>query len=65
MGRRSPVSGLRVLPFLCLICFPSIAIAQSAITGVVRDTSGAVLPGVTVEAASPELIEKVRIGGNG
>ena len=30
------------------------------ITGVVRDTSGAVLPGVTVEAASPALIEKVR-----
>src|SRR5215831_16338136 len=32
----------------------------SSIIGVVRDTSGAVLPGVTVEAASPELIEKVR-----
>jgi hypothetical protein len=31
-----------------------------AITGTVRDTSGAVLPGVTVEAASPVLIEKVR-----
>ena len=34
--------------------------ANSTITGVVRDTSGAVLPGVTVEAASPALIEKVR-----
>ena len=34
--------------------------AQSSITGVVRDTSGAVLPGVTVEAASPALIERVR-----
>ena len=34
--------------------------AQSSVTGVVRDTSGAVLPGVTVEAASPALIEKVR-----
>src|SRR6185295_9093115 len=33
---------------------------QSSMTGVVRDTSGAVLPGVTVEAASPVLIEKVR-----
>jgi hypothetical protein len=32
----------------------------SAIAGVVRDTSGAVLPGVTVEAASPALIEKTR-----
>jgi hypothetical protein len=30
-------------------------------TGVVRDESGAVLPGVTVEAASPALIEKVRV----
>jgi hypothetical protein len=34
--------------------------AQSSITGVVRDPSGAVLPGVIVEAASPALIEKVR-----
>ncbi|PYR47470.1 MAG: hypothetical protein DMF89_18875 [Acidobacteria bacterium] len=34
--------------------------AASGIAGVVRDTSGAVIPGVTVEAASPALIEKVR-----
>jgi hypothetical protein len=34
--------------------------AQSTFTGVVKDTSGAVLPGVTVEAASPVLIEKTR-----
>ena len=49
--------------FLCLsvlLLLPSIAYAQAAITGVVRDTSGGVLPGVTVEAASPALIEKVR-----
>jgi carboxypeptidase family protein len=39
---------------------PSSAFAQAAITGVVRDTSGGVLPGVTVEAASPVMIEKVR-----
>ena len=39
---------------------PVAAWAQSSITGVVRDTSGGVLPGVTVEAASPALIEKVR-----
>src|SRR5206468_11575517 len=40
------------------------AFAQSgaSITGVVKDASGAVLPGVTVEAASPVLIEKVRSG---
>jgi hypothetical protein len=34
--------------------------AQGAIAGVVRDTSGAVMPGVTVEASSPALIERVR-----
>src|SRR5215207_4704034 len=36
------------------------ALARGALTGTVRDPSGAVLPGVTVEAASPALIEKVR-----
>ena len=36
------------------------ALAQSAIAGVVKDTTGAVLPGVTVEASSPALIEKVK-----
>jgi len=48
------------LGFACLVLAPSLALAQAAITGVVRDASGAVLPGVTVEAASPVLIEKVR-----
>src|SRR6185503_4552063 len=38
----------------------SSAFAQASIAGVVKDTSGAVLPGVTVEATSPALIEKVR-----
>src|SRR5882672_5020390 len=42
------------------LLLPASTWAQSSITGVVRDTSGAVLPGVTVEAASPALIEKVR-----
>src|SRR6187399_3099757 len=42
------------------VLIPSAVYAQAAITGVVRDTSGGVLPGVTVEAASPVLIEKVR-----
>jgi hypothetical protein len=47
--------------FVCLGCLlPGIAWAQSEITGVVTDASGAVLPGVSVEAASPALIEKVR-----
>jgi hypothetical protein len=36
------------------------ASAQSAIAGVVHDASGAVLPGVTVEASSPALIEGAR-----
>src|SRR5258707_2279378 len=45
----------------CLALLPAAASAQtSSIAGTVRDTSGAVLPGVTVEAASPALIEKVR-----
>jgi hypothetical protein len=45
----------------CLLMVPSAAHAQQAsITGVVRDSSGAVLPGVTVEAASAVLIEGVR-----
>ncbi|MGH9258266.1 MAG: carboxypeptidase regulatory-like domain-containing protein, partial [Vicinamibacterales bacterium] len=43
-----------------LAILPSVALAQASITGVVRDSSGAVLPGVTVEASSPALIEKVR-----
>ena len=43
-----------------LVMVPASLRAQGAITGVVKDASGAVLPGVTVEAASPVLIEKVR-----
>jgi hypothetical protein len=52
------------------LILPAAALAQTGATiaGTVRDTSGAVLPGVSVEAASPELIEKVRAAvtdGNG
>jgi hypothetical protein len=39
---------------------PSVALAQATLTGTVRDASGAVLPGVSVEAASPALIEKTK-----
>jgi hypothetical protein len=39
---------------------PAVAFAQASLAGLVQDSSGAVLPGVTVEAASPVLIEKVR-----
>jgi len=45
---------------MLLVLAPAAAYAQAAITGVVRDSSGAVLPGVTVETASSVLIEKVR-----
>jgi Carboxypeptidase regulatory-like domain len=44
----------------CLTLLPRSAEAQASLAGVARDSSGAVLPGVTVEAASPVLIEKVR-----
>jgi hypothetical protein len=43
-----------------IACIPALALAQASIAGVARDASGAVLPGVTVEAASPALIERVR-----
>jgi hypothetical protein len=49
-----------LLAVLWLVILPASAFAQASITGVVKDASGAVLPGVTVEAASPVLIEKVR-----
>ena len=39
---------------------PSAVFAQGSITGVVKDSSGAILPGVTVEASSPALIERTR-----
>jgi hypothetical protein len=45
----------------CLLAIPTAARAQSAIAGVVKDSSGAVLPGVTVEAASDALIEKSKV----
>src|SRR6188768_3945294 len=55
---------MRRLIGLCVtvlsIVLPSTALAQAVITGAVKDTSGAVLPGVSVEATSPVLIEKVR-----
>jgi hypothetical protein len=55
---RLGVKALAVAALIILI--PAGARAQAVIAGSVRDTSGAVLPGVTVEASSPALIEKVR-----
>jgi len=49
-----------VVAFVLLGLLPAAAHAQSSLTGIVKDSSGAVLPGVTVEAASPVLIEKTR-----
>ena len=59
--RRS--SGIVLLPaWVMLLLLPATSSAQTAeIAGVVRDSSGAVLPGVTVEASSPALIERTRV----
>lgn len=46
---------------VALLALPGFVYAQASIAGTVRDTSGAVLPGVTVEAASAALIERVRV----
>src|SRR2546425_5326433 len=52
---------MRILVFVaCAALMPTIALAQAVIAGSVKDPSGAVLPGVTVEATSPELIERIR-----
>ena len=52
---------IRVLWLVMLaVAVPTMAHAQASITGVITDASDAVLPGVTVEASSPALIEKVR-----
>jgi hypothetical protein len=54
----------QLLQILCLlvgaVSLATPVAAQSTLAGVVRDTTGAVLPGVSVEAASPVLIEKLR-----
>src|SRR5258705_4364632 len=57
---RTLVVPITVLAFFGLLLLPAAVSAQSAITGAVRDATGAVLPGVTIEAASPALIERVR-----
>ncbi len=67
MTRRvSMLAGLFALA--CLLLLPSAVDAQSTFAGTVKDASGGVLPGVTVEASSDALIEKVKVGqtdGNG
>ena len=53
---------LVLLALTCLLIVPAAARAQgsASIAGVVRDASGGVLPGVTIEASSPALLEKTR-----
>ena len=53
-------SRLGILLAVGMLLVPALAFAQASISGVVRDSSGALLPGVTIEASSPALIEKVR-----
>src|SRR5215813_5989611 len=57
-----------IVGILLLLLLPVAAFAQASVSGTVKDASGAVLPGVTIEAASDVLIEKVRSAttdGNG
>ena len=60
----SAQSCFRVVVVLGVLILPVVAspqtIVSGAIAGVVKDATGAVLPGVTVEASSPALIEKIR-----
>ena len=61
LGRVRPV----VFGLVTLVCAvmitPAWAQQAAGIAGMVRDTGGLAMPGVTVEAASPALIEKVRV----
>src|SRR5262245_59248587 len=64
-NRRNPVIRnmqiqLKIVLSVALLLSPVAASAQTAIAGTVRDASGAVLPGVTVDTSSPALIEKTR-----
>lgn len=59
MHRKATIFGVFAL---AIALVPSTARAQSAMTGIVKDTSGAVLPGVIVEAASEALIERSKTG---
>src|SRR6478736_1847694 len=51
---------MRAALVLVLVGVPTAVYAQASIVGTVKDASGAVLPGVTVEASSPALIERAR-----
>ena len=53
-------TALKSLTLVAVLLLPASVFAQATLTGTVRDASGGVLPGVTVEASSPALIEKTR-----
>ena len=59
IGEATVMKALRIVGFvvISLTVLPATTWAQSGMTGLVRDASGGALPGVTVEAASPALIE--------
>ncbi|PYR28429.1 MAG: hypothetical protein DMF98_02885, partial [Acidobacteria bacterium] len=59
-GADVPARGKWLWTIAFVILAPRIVLAQASITGTVKDPTGAVLPGVTVEAASDALIERVR-----
>src|SRR5262247_125509 len=61
-GERMRAIATAALGFFLFISLPTPGFSQAlgTITGVVKDSSGAVLPGATVEASSPALIEKTR-----
>src|SRR5262245_43003933 len=56
MGRARSIVAAGILT----VILPGVVYAQASIGGVAKDPSGGVVPGVTVEVASPALIEKVR-----
>src|SRR5688572_27096901 len=64
-GHQPPRGHMRTIA-RCFLLFglvavvPRVAAAQATLAGEVKDTTGALLPGATVEAASPALIEKAR-----
>src|SRR5881397_3858491 len=61
--RKSKTGFVAIGVFVSFLYFTALVpetLAQSAFTGLVKDQSGAVLPGVSVEASSPALIEKSR-----
>jgi uncharacterized protein (DUF2141 family) len=60
MRNRNMTRVLATLLWMMSLLLPGVATAQSSIVGVVKDKSGAVMPGVTIEASSPALVERAK-----